>query len=173
VLQYPIILPFEQPETIRSLLTSIPGFTEEYIQETVQTIFLNGVAADSADLPLSPGDRLSLSAAMPGLAGAIFRRGGEHKSLRSNPQQPAQQISSTNGLVYLKLFNSIAAERGLEMLNQGIMISSANLIKFLTTRPEPLTDTIVQIKLDGRVVSTEGLIKDTSEDIYLLQIIEM
>ena len=62
------------------------GISESYLNERVQTIFLNGRAVD--DLfgeVVGNNSTIALSAAMPGLAGAVFRKGGMLSSLR-NPR---------------------------------------------------------------------------------------
>jgi len=86
LLQYGFLLAVDKPVALLPLLLSLPGFTAEYLEKTVQTIFINGVAADRLDQPLSGGGTVALSAAMPGLAGAIFRRQGIHGVLRSTPK---------------------------------------------------------------------------------------
>ncbi len=55
----------------------------------MQTIFINGSAADTLDRPLGTGRYPNLSAAMPGLAGAIFRREGPLR-------QPARSRTSSD-----------------------------------------------------------------------------
>lgn len=123
-------------QTLGKFLNNFPGFTAEYLSETVQTVFLNGTAVDDLTLTFE-GDApvLALSAAMPGLAGAIFRKNSFHSALRTETgtfsDVAAPQKSIT---VILKLFNSIARERGAEMLRRGICIRSAHLATFLKKR---------------------------------------
>ncbi len=69
LLQHGILCPVAGPVQIRPFLLALPGFTADYIEGTVQTIFINGSAADTLDRPLGCGGTLALSAAMPGLAG--------------------------------------------------------------------------------------------------------
>ena len=120
-------------DTLGKFLDQFPGFTPEYLADTVQTIFLDGTAVDDLTLPLE-GDTpvLALSAAMPGLAGAIFRKNSFHSALRTETRtqlsgsEPQKKITVT-----LKLFNSIARERGGDMLRQGISVRSALFSAFL------------------------------------------
>ena len=99
LLQHGILFAVDRPVAILPFLLTLPGFTPEYIEKTVQTIFINGVAADSLDRSLAAGSTLALSAAMPGLAGAIFRRQGLHGSLRSQPvavvEPPVHPVDTT------------------------------------------------------------------------------
>lgn len=121
--QHGILIPVDQPAALIPLLLALPGFTAAYIENTVQTIFINGVAADSLERSLPAGSILALSAAMPGLAGAIFRRQGVHGSLRSQPVAKAQPTAPARGFITLKLFNSIAVDRIDDLLPGGILIT--------------------------------------------------
>ena len=94
---------------------------------------------------------------MPGLAGAIFRRNSFHAALRTNTEshiETGKEVEPT--LVPLKLFNSIALERGEELLEMGVAIKTACLNGFLAKRAALLTKT-VQIKLENEPVKKEKL----------------
>jgi hypothetical protein len=137
VLQSGIEVKVAQGKTLGKFLSNFQGFTAEYLAETVQTIFLNGTAVDDLTLPLTGSNPvLALSAAMPGLAGAIFRKNSFHSALRTDtnalPSGPVQQESIT---VTLKLFNSIARERGGALLQSGQAIKADLLANFLIKRP--------------------------------------
>ena len=84
LLQAGILIPAVRGVSIGAFLESLPGFTADYITDQVQTIFLNGTATDDMETPME-GDNpvLAISAAMPGLAGAIFRRNSLHAALRT------------------------------------------------------------------------------------------
>lgn len=140
VLQSGIEVKVPQGKTLGKFLSNFPGFTAEYLADTVQTIFLNGTAVDDLTLPLTGNNPiLALSAAMPGLAGAIFRKNSFHSALRTDTNvlrsESKQQESIT---VTLKLFNSIAKERGEEMLKSGLCMRAELLATFLTKRPNLL-----------------------------------
>ncbi len=113
-------VPLTKACSIHEFLASLPGFTESYIAQRIQTIFHNGKAVDDIDSTiLHDGDVLALSAAMPGLAGAIFRKGGRHAALRGRSDEVQEKIEMDSGSVTLKLFNMIATERGPELLSAG------------------------------------------------------
>ena len=59
------------------------GLEEAYVESRIQTILRNGLAVDDFAVPLASGDRLALSAAMPGVAGAALRRGGRYAAMRA------------------------------------------------------------------------------------------
>ena len=145
-------------ETMGHFLNRLPGFTMDYVSDTVQTIFLNGTAVDDLTTPLGSDDPvLAISAAMPGLAGAIFRRNSFHAALRTNTETPIEtgkEVEPTQ--VTLKLFNSIAMERGAELLGMGVVIKTAHFNGFFAKRAALLTKT-VQIKLENEPVRKEKL----------------
>ena len=160
LLQAGFFLSIKQGESIGGLLTSLPGFSEKYIKERVQTIFVDGLPADDLAQQFSEEETvLAISAAMPGLAGAIFRKGGMHASLRTNTEK--KKSSSAPGsilTVRLKLFNVIAKERGVTLLAAGCLMQSASFDKFLNYRP-PLAASIQSIVINNQETDMETLRK--------------
>lgn len=156
LLQHGILFPVRQPVPLVPFLLSLPGFTAEYIEQTVQTIFINGVPADSLQRELGPGTTLALSAAMPGLAGAIFRRQGVHGSLRTRPPEQRGAAGGQEGYLTLKLFNSIAFDRSGDLLTQGILIASKAWQQFAAMHGAQLQPPCT-LALDGGVVDLEEL----------------
>lgn len=165
LLQSGFFLSIQQGESIGGLLTSLPGFSETYIKERVQTIFMDGLPADDLAQPfLEQETVLAISAAMPGLAGAIFRKGGVHASLRTTTE--AKNTSTTPGdslTVRLKLFNIIAKERGMTLLAGGCLLQSASFEKFLRYRT-PLAASIQNIAIDNQETDMQMLLKTLSKN---------
>ncbi len=155
LLQHGVLFPLHEQLTLRTFLLSLPGFTPEYIEKNVQTIFVDGVATDNLDRDLTDGSTVALSAAMPGLAGAIFRRQGIHKTLRSQPD-PNEPAPHANGFLTLKLFNSIATDRVEGCLRQGVLISGQALADFGRSHEE-LFATAACLQLDGQPVDAADL----------------
>jgi len=143
--------------SIAELLAALPGFNEEYIRERVQTIFVNGLAEDNTARELAAGDTLALSAAMPGLAGAIFRRGGRHASLRTRPVTARQNSTPQSGHITLKLFNMIATETGPQLLEEGILIKGTVLARFLERQGERILPIIDRSKVEKSAVPPSEL----------------
>ena len=165
VLQAGINITAPSGENLASFLGRLPGFTREYIIDDIQTIFLNGTAVDDLQTPLTGGNPvLALSAAMPGLAGAIFRKNSFHAALRTavNEIQTASRDQETV-IVTLKLFNSIARDRGPALLAGGVRIGAGSLLSFFMTRPILLTY-LRRITIDGRVCGPEELTGYLEED---------
>ncbi len=157
LLQSGIFLRAEQGTEISALLTTLPGFSLDYINNRVETVFVNGLPADNMEQKLYGETAvLALSAAMPGLAGAIFRKGGVHASLRTGTATgfPAADRANTPVLVRLKLFNLIAIERGVQLLADGCTLTAATLLKFLNYRP-PLTAAITEFNINGHSIDPE------------------
>ena len=156
LLQHGILFPVQQPVPLVPFLLSLPGFTAEYIEQTVQTIFINGEPADSLQRELGAGTTLALSAAMPGLAGAIFRRQGVHGSLRTRPPEQDRTAGVQEGYLTLKLFNSIAFERVGDLLTQGILITGKAWQQFAAMHGTQLQPPCT-MALDGDAVDLQGL----------------
>jgi hypothetical protein len=162
LLQHGILLPVEHSVAVLPFLLSLPGFTADYIEQTVQTIFINGVAADSLDRELGAGATLALSAAMPGLAGAIFRRQGVHGSLRSRPAETTPVTAAESGVITLKLFNSIATDRVQDLLSRGVLVSGKAMHDFAAMREGLFQPPTVAV-LEGKPVGLAELLQATGE----------
>ncbi len=145
-------------------ISQFKGFTADYMADTVQTIFLNGTAVDDLTLLLTGSTPvLALSGAMPGLAGAIFRKNSFHAALRTDTSEAeAANISVEPNTVTLKLFNRIAKERGKEMLAHGITIKSSNVTTFFTKRPT-LWQHVSGIKSTTSEISKDSFLKLMSQ----------
>lgn len=159
LLQGGFFLDIRQGTSIGELLESLPGFSHDYIQEKVETIFLDGLPADDLAQPLLNDETvLAISSAMPGLAGAIFRKNSVHASLRTHPQiiSPKSQTSLKQIQVRLKLFNTIAVEKGEQILNEGCTIMASTLKRFLNYR-QVLTSCIKKIKVNGEEITLSKL----------------
>lgn len=131
-----------QGTALELLLNQLPGFSREYITGRIETIFLDGLPVDTLSQQLH-GEELviALSAAMPGLAGAIFRKGGAHASLRSKTTSQTRHVEKTAAIrIRIKLFNVIAAERGGQILSHGCEIRASHLLKFLNYRSTLLSE---------------------------------
>jgi hypothetical protein len=158
LLQYGVEIETTAGITIDEFLCNCPGFSKKYLSETVQTIFLDGTAVDDLKTPLSgPHPVVALSAAMPGLAGAIFRKNGLHSALRTpSPASPSNHTPQKPLTVTLKLFNRIARDKGARFLSEGAVMAPSSLSAFLGSRPE-LLDNIQNATIDSKPVSIESL----------------
>ena len=116
--------------SVRELLCGQLGVAESYLDERIQTVFVNGRAVDDVNQSrVDVGDVLSLSAAMPGLVGATLRRGGHLAVLRKNISYAGSDTGDDRGggTVTLKLFNMVARELGPRLLEHGVIAAGRDL----------------------------------------------
>ncbi len=159
LLQSGIYVDVEQGTSIGDLLFGLPGFSEEYVNKSVQTIFLNGLPADNLQQQLFGKEAVvAISAAMPGLAGAIFRKDGVHASLRTTTagKLSAKDAPVTPIRIRLKLFNMIAKDRGEQLFSDSCVLSAKSLGQFLSYRP-PLYAAIQKTILNNTIIDTDML----------------
>ncbi len=122
---------------IGAFLANLPDFDVDYLTDRVQTIFLDGDAIDDLDKPFSgPSHVVALSAAMPGLAGAIFRRNSICAALRkSGEKMDSRKAKAKEDIeISLKLFNVIAQEKGSALLRHGGIFRGVVLRDFFNMR---------------------------------------
>jgi len=142
-------------ETVADFLVKTAGIPPGYLKERVQTVFLNGRALDDLDTArVSGGANLALSAAMPGLAGAVLRRGGAYASMRRQIYQEATSAAAGAGdiIITLKLFNLIASELGPEFLRKGILIPGLRLRGFVERQGRWAWDGCRSATADGQPI---------------------
>jgi len=149
--------------SLGGLLAQIKGFTADYLADTVQTIFLDGTAVDDLTLLLAGSNPvLALSGAMPGLAGAIFRKNSFHAALRTDTAAAqSQHIATEPNCVTLKLFNRVARERGLDLLQRGVTVKGANVLSFFSKRSD-LWPYIHRLESAGHDISQEKFLEYAS-----------
>jgi len=177
--QVPVFLPiltkgFEMTHgegaTVHDFLAGELGLSEQYIENRIQTIFLNGKAVDNLKAAgLSDGDTLALSTAMPGLVGATFRRGGRYAAMRQsvshfNNRTAAPDKTKT---IILKLFNLVAKEIGPGLLARGIYIQGSDFIPFLISQPENFWQGC-KFVMNGKITAKESLLDSRLENMTLL-----
>jgi hypothetical protein len=121
-------------QTVETFLVETAGIPLAYLKERVQTVFLNSRALDDfGTAQVTDGATLALSAAMPGLAGAVLRRGGIYAPMRRQISHEGQSPKTVSGEIWviLKLFNLIARELGPEFLKEGVLVAGVRLRDYL------------------------------------------
>lgn len=132
--QQGITLEAETGCSVKEFLCGQLGIDPAYLEERISTIFLNGKPIDDCDTAIvGDGAVLALSAAMPGLVGAMLRKGGFYTAMRSAITYKTQNTDSirTRGRIRLKLFNSIMGQAGHLVLRRGIVIPRSKIVKLL------------------------------------------
>jgi hypothetical protein len=144
-------------QTVEDFLQKAAGVSPTYLKDRVQTVFLNGKALDDFKTArVGDSSILALSAAMPGLAGAVLRRGGFYAAMRrqisheaDGPAAAGQEITVT-----LKLFNLVARELGPGLLQSGILIPAGQLRDFIERQGRWIWMGCIAAQADGRPVRT-------------------
>jgi len=137
----------------RAFMRETLGLEDEYIEGTVSTVFIDSQPVDDIDAAtVGPGSLIALSAAMPGLVGAVMRRGSPYASFRAaisygagddaaRPRGAAgAPRASRDGeiLVRVRLFNSVMRERGPGILARGVLVETERAARLLAGRPGAL-----------------------------------
>jgi hypothetical protein len=143
------------------LLCTRIGISPDYLDQRVQTIFVNGRTVDRPEeVAVTDGAIVALSAAMPGLMGATLRKGGLLAVFRKD----ISQMQSTNlnddhrkTMITLKLFNLVARELGPMLLQQGVWLKSATLAKHFNQIPHAVLAALDEVVWNGRTIPAERL----------------
>ena len=155
-------LSIETGLSIRELFCNQLGISDDYFDNRIQTIFLDGKPVDNEDTArVHDGARIALSAAMPGLVGATFRKGGQYASFRGTISYSENDNSGEKGEgeITLKLFNMIAKELGPVFLQKGIIIEGKRLQDFVLRNSQDLKNNCNSINLNDEKIDVAGLLK--------------
>ena len=142
--------------SLRDFLCGQLGLSGEYLDNRIQTLFLNARPVDDVDRALiSDGAILALSAAMPGLVGATMRKGGRYAAFRQAISEGADAADQceTRGWVTLKMFNMVAQEIGQDLLARGVEVDGGDLARTAGHCVESYAGTILGARMDGNPVS--------------------
>ena len=130
--------------SIREFLIDSAGFSAEYIENRIRTVFLNNCPADNIDIvKVKDGDILSLSGALPGVAGMAMGRDTPISPFRSEiSAKNTEDVGEGEILLTVKLFNLIAKEVGASLLEQGVIVDANLVLKtFGENAPDEIADT--------------------------------
>jgi hypothetical protein len=143
--------------TLRGLLCRDLGVKPGYVDDRIQTILLNGKVVDDPDAAIvTAGSTVALSAAMPGIAGAMLRKSGYYAPMRSElscDQGEEGSAADVEGDVVVKLFNLLQQELGPGLLRRGIQIPGPALGELLRRRPAAFRSGILTAEVEGKPVA--------------------
>ncbi len=130
------------------------GLETEFVEKRIQTIFHNSKPVDDLEKAyVRDGDTIAVSAAMPGLVGAVMRRGGELSSLRNGisacPEDGPCENASCKAQVRVKFFNLLLAEIGDELLQEGVLVPDTRLQELLAGLPDSFWEVSQGIEIKG------------------------
>ena len=171
LLQRGFMVKVQAGSTIKSLLCRQFGLSPEYLEERIQTIFLDGKPVDDLDhAVVKNGSTLALSGAMPGLAGATLRKGGYYAPMRSQISYKEESAPEPHeeGMIFLKLFNLLLKELGPFFFKRGIWVKGKDLSDFFKRQPDDFWAGCREAKLDGEKIDLEMLKEINWADEYIL-----
>jgi hypothetical protein len=138
--------------SVKTLICNYLGLSADYLEQRLQTIFLDGKAVDDTETTVvQEGATLALSAAMPGLAGATLRRGSAYAAMRNQitHQKGTCGESTKDGTICLKLFNLVAADIGQLFLEKGVLISGRYLRDLFRSASDKIISGVRSGEVDG------------------------
>jgi len=142
-------------KTMRAVLCDQLGVAPQYLDDRINTIFLDGKPVDNVDSAIiKEGSVLALSAAMPGFVGAAFRKGGFYAPMRASITHVAESESTSlqEGFFVLKLYNFVAKELGPRFLESGIWLRHNDVKELFLGRPDDFWSGCKSCTVDGREV---------------------
>jgi hypothetical protein len=148
-----VVLPALTGCSLREFLCGQLGVSRTYVDQRVQTLFLDARPVDDLDAAvILDGCTLALSAAMPGLLGATMRKGGRYAAFRRDISQrdDEKRTRETSGRVTVKMFNMVARELGGRLLEKGVEIHGRDLQQIADRLHAVSPGAIVKAYVEGR-----------------------
>jgi hypothetical protein len=156
LLQAGFAVPSRAGLTLREFMRETLRFPDGYIETAVSTVFLDGKPVDDIDAAtVAEGSLVALSAAMPGLLGAMMRRNSPYASLRESisfdPAAPAagEPARGKACRVWVRLFNAVMRERGSDLLSRGIIVPADAAFRALEGRRLEVGETTTEERREG------------------------
>ena len=146
---------------LEHLLCNQLDIAPDYLYSRVQTVFLNNSPLDDlASTSVPDGAVISLSAAMPGLNGAMMRKGGPLAELRRSISHSPDgaRLQPFPGRITLKLFNLVAKELGPHFLSRGIVVNSKGLDELFNRQTANFWQSVRTLELDGEPTEIKNLL---------------
>jgi hypothetical protein len=148
--------------SIRDLLCNQFDIDPGYVEDRIRTAFLNGKPVDDFSTAIMESEAtLALSAAMPGLVGATFRKGGYLAAFRGTitHHRGDTVLEDRAGVVSIKLFNLLPKEIGLTFLKRGVMVDSDTAKWFFSDPPDAFRRGCKSILVDGEDMHADQLLQ--------------
>jgi hypothetical protein len=148
--------------SVRDFLCEQLHLPSDYVENRIQTVFLEGKPVDDFDTAtLAPGSTLALSAAMPGLVGAVFRRGGYYAPMRDSItyRQTGGATAEAEKRITLKLFNLTAREIGPHILSQGVYIEGMQVADLVRTLQDSFRSASRSCRINDKQIECQKLIE--------------
>jgi hypothetical protein len=149
---------FQSGCSVTELVCDQLGVPKDYLDNRVQTIFVNGKVVDKPESStLHAGDILTLSAAMPGLAGTTLRRGGHLGAFRGGITHDETKTDDPSewAKLTIKVFNLLIKDLSPVILGRGVVIDKAQASSLFNGRPASFWELCREAKLDGKALSPQ------------------
>ena len=158
--------------SIESFICKQLGVSPEYLEDRIQTLFLDGKPVDDVNSAIiEHGSTLALSAAMPGFLGATLRKGSYYAAMRSQISYRKKKKLGPiqEGTVFLKLFNLLLGELGPAFLKRGIWLDGKILDDFFKGQSGDFWAGCKAASLNGEGIDPDKLpgINLTNEQVFL------
>jgi hypothetical protein len=163
--------------TIRRVLLERAAIPAPYLDTVVQSVFHNGRAVDDdRRVRVGADSIIALSAAMPGLVGAVFRKNSPVAGMRTfDYPNPAPQAPGPGEIhLILKFFNQVNTDLGPIFLKRGIRLPGAIGQDFFHHYQERLAKTCRQVWIDGSPGTFKQMLESCcgATDILLTAVVE-
>jgi hypothetical protein len=161
ILQKGFLIKTVSGKSIRAVLCDQIGVSSEYLDNRINTIFLDSKPVDNVDSAiLKDGSVLALSAAMPGFVGAAFRKGGFYAPMRDSITHVAESglTATGEGFFLVKLYNFVAKELGPQFLESGIWLTCDDVKELLGRWSDDFRSVCKSCTIDGREVDPAYLL---------------
>lgn len=138
--------------TVRDFLRHQLGLDGGYVDQRIQTVFLDGKPVDRLDQAvIRAGSTLALSAALPGLLGATLRKSGAYASLRGGitHAEPSGRSDRERGRITLKVFNVLLPELSPIVFHRGVHVHWSRLEDRIHRGGAGLIKAVQSAELDG------------------------
>ncbi|MCX7914241.1 MAG: hypothetical protein N2511_06625 [Thermodesulfovibrionales bacterium] len=132
---------------------------DEYIEKRIKIVFLDGKPIDNLYLvTIKESSTIALSAAMPGLAGAILRQNSPFYFMREGiSYKDISFCKSKTGYILLKLFNQIIDDIGRNILKKGVVLDKLTFMKLLKDLDQQKG--LMNILVNGQEKKSEEFLK--------------
>lgn len=158
---------------MRTFITRELNIEDAYLNERIQTIFLNASPVDDVDTAIvRDGIELTLCSAMPGAMGICMRRDSPLKAYRpsiTHCEDCEALVDPTPGRIHLKMFNFIAREQGATILGGSVVLDGPRLREHLESRDASFWNNVESVSLNGKAIAPEelGLLLGTPGEVRL------
>jgi hypothetical protein len=160
LLQHGVVVRADLGVNVRKILCDQLGVSSEYLDERINTVFLDGQPVDDVDTAVvTEGATLGLSGALPGFVGAALRKGGFYSRMRAEITHSGVEraLKVGEGFFVLKLYNLVLPELGPLFLKAGFWMSAEELVEFFSARPSRFWEGLKKAEIDGKQVESRSI----------------